>query len=72
MLTGLNVALVVIATASTLAAFGGETWEKGDAPILKRITPRGWASLSFLLLAFALGITKEVFTKNAGKLDKAD
>jgi hypothetical protein len=63
MLTALNVALLMLASASTLAAFGGETWTKGEEPILERIKPRGWASLVCLLLAFILGVIKEGLTK---------
>jgi hypothetical protein len=59
----INISLLVTGTTATLAAFGGETWQKGDSPILTRITRRGWVSLGLLVLAFCLGVTKEVRAK---------
>jgi hypothetical protein len=56
----LNLALLIIGTAATLAAFGGKTWREGKEPILERITPRGWVSLMCLVLALALGVIKEI------------
>jgi hypothetical protein len=61
----LNIALAVFGLTSTLAAFGGETWRRGDQPLLERVTARGWLALSCLLLAFATGIAKEVRTHQA-------
>ena len=58
----LNVALLVIGTMATLAAFGGETWRDGSEPILERVTTRGWISLMCLVLALAIGTIKEVRT----------
>jgi hypothetical protein len=43
--------------AATLAAFGGETWTKGESPLLGRITRRGWPSLGYLLRALLLGLS---------------
>lgn len=60
----LNVILLVIGAAATLAAFGGETWTEGAAPIVKRITLRGWVSLVCLVLALVLGTTKEFMARN--------
>ena len=56
----LNIALLIIGAASTMAAFGGKTWREGPEPILERITSRGWISLFCLILAVALGVTKEI------------
>lgn len=56
----LNIALAVFGLTSTLAAFGGETWRKGEQPLLDRITPRGWLALSCLILSFVIGFTKEI------------
>ncbi len=56
----LNIAIAFFGLLATLAAFGGDTWEKGKAPVLSRITPRGWLSLACIVLAFSLGIIKEL------------
>src|SRR2546425_3581493 len=56
----LNLALATFGLAGTLAAFGGETWEKGTGPILQRVTRRGWVALACLVIAFILGGIKEV------------
>jgi hypothetical protein len=58
----LNIALLVIGTTATLSAFGGETWEKEQKPIVERITKRGWVSLLCLAFALVLGVVKEVHT----------
>jgi len=60
MLTLLNIALLVVGSAATLAAFGGETWRKGTSPIFERITARGWLSLFCLASALFLGVAKEL------------
>lgn len=62
MSTILSILLLVVATISTLAAFGGEAWEKDDnGKWLKfRINRRGWISLTCLALTLGLGIYKEV------------
>lgn len=61
-MTLLNILLLIIGTTATLCAFGGETWKKGDEPILNRITVRGWISLACLLLALGIGFIKEIKT----------
>jgi hypothetical protein len=66
----LNIALLIIGAASTMAAFGGKTWRDGPEPILERITSRGWISLFCLLLAVALGATKEIRSQIADTLAK--
>jgi cell division protein FtsB len=55
----LGLALIVLSAVSTLAAFGGETWQPGSTPLIKRVTPRGWVSLVCLASALMLGILKE-------------
>lgn len=62
MLLMLSIALLVLGTIGTLAAFGGETWTKGPERIDKRITRRGWVSLASLSLAFCAGVSKEVIS----------
>jgi hypothetical protein len=59
----LNISLLIVGAMATLAAFGGETWRRGEEPILKRITVRGWISLFCLVLALSLGIVKELHAK---------
>lgn len=75
--TLINVALVVLSTSATIAAIGGDTWIKGKAPLTKRITPRGWLSIVFAAMTFALGTAKEIISDNAqaaaeAKRDAAD
>jgi hypothetical protein len=64
----LNIVLLLVGTAATLAAFGGKTWNEGAGPIEKRITPRGWFSLVCLSLALIIGTIKEFRTQQ----DQAD
>ena len=68
----LNVALLIIGAASTMAAFGGKTWRDGPEPILERITARGWISLMCLVLAVTLGVTKEVRSQIADTLARSN
>jgi hypothetical protein len=73
----LNAAILVLGFAATLTAFGGETWLKGEMPLIRRITPRGWMSLASLTLALVLGMFKEESEARAAgerktQLDKAD
>lgn len=53
-ITILSIALLVIATASTLSAFDG----KKDG----RITTKGWIALGFVILTFGVGASKEIYT----------
>lgn len=55
-----NIALLFLATTGALAAFGGETWKKGDNSFRSRITRRGWLALICMLATLILGITKEI------------
>jgi hypothetical protein len=55
----LNIFLLLLSSAATLAAFGGETWEKGTKPLIQRITARGWISLGIMIAAFTLAVLKE-------------
>jgi hypothetical protein len=61
----ISVALLILSAVSTLAAFGGRTWVEGDAPLLARVTRRGWVSLAALLAAFSLGTLREVTNAQA-------
>ena len=55
----LAIALLVVGTTATAAAFGGKTWKEGEEPILERITTRGWVSVACLVLALLFGIGKQ-------------
>jgi len=59
-LTILNILLVVLSAVTAVAAIGGETWRKGDEPVLSRITVRGWISIGCAIIAFASGASKQV------------
>jgi len=61
--TILNIALLIVAASSTIAAFGGKTWTEEEKPLIKRITPRGWVSIVCLILALVIGIAKELHTR---------
>jgi hypothetical protein len=56
----INIALLSLSFLGALAAFGGETWKRGEEPLRQRVTRRGWASITFLCLALLLGIVKEI------------
>jgi len=71
-MTVLNILLALLGLTGTLSAFGGETWRKGDEPLLTRITRRGYLSLSCLLLAFILGVTKEITIKREKDLASSE
>ncbi|MBP9792887.1 MAG: hypothetical protein KBC56_02695 [Flavobacterium sp.] len=60
MVTTINILLTSLGLIGTLSAFGGKTWSEGDEPIHKRITKRGYISLTCLILAFGLGVYKEI------------
>lgn len=61
----INLMLLLLGTTGALAAFGGETWKKGDDPVLKRVTRRGWLALACMLATLALGIAKEVLSNTS-------
>lgn len=56
----INLALLLLGTIAALAAFGGETWKKGDESLSKRVTRRGWLALMCMLATLTLGIIKEI------------
>ncbi|MGA2891021.1 MAG: hypothetical protein ABSE51_23615 [Terracidiphilus sp.] len=72
MITLLNIALLAVGSAATLAAFGGETWKKGESPIYRRITVRGWVSLLCLALALFLGVAREILAAKENAAAKAE
>lgn len=67
----INIFLAFFGFLGTLSAFGGDTWIKGNHPLIKRITKRGWLSLTCLVLAFGMGIYKEILiNKISGEKDQ--
>jgi hypothetical protein len=58
----INLALLLLGSTGALAAFGGETWRRGDEPVRNRITRRGWLALVCMLATLTLGVVKEVRT----------
>ena len=61
----LNIALLAFGFLGTVAAIGGDTWVKGAAPVVSRITKRGWIAVACLLATLAIGIVKEVASQRA-------
>lgn len=55
----LGILVLTAGFGATIVAFGGQAWIEGNSPVLKRITVRGWLSILFLVLALALGVSKE-------------
>jgi len=55
-----NILIAAFGLLATLAAFGGDTWDKDEPGLIKRISQRGWVSLLSIVIAFSLGIYKEV------------
>jgi hypothetical protein len=58
----INIFLAIFGLGATLAAFGGDTWRKGNDKLVRRITHRGWVSLVCMSVAFIIGINKEINT----------
>jgi hypothetical protein len=71
-MTLINIILAILGLTSTLAAFGGETWKKGNEPLIDRITKRGFLSLFCLLSAFSLGVFKEIKINQQKSKSEAD
>jgi hypothetical protein len=65
----INIMLLTFGFVGAITAFGGETWTKTEAPLPKRITIRGWVSISCLALALTFGIIKEIRTSYASADD---
>jgi hypothetical protein len=68
--TTLSILLLLIATASTLSAFDGK--KDGAEPLLKRITPKGWMALIFLILTLVVSGGKEIYNYIDGKRKDAE
>ncbi|SFN21859.1 hypothetical protein SAMN05428949_1980 [Chitinophaga sp. YR627] len=71
-MVAINILLAIFGLTATLAAFGGDTWIEGEAPLIKRITERVWVLLFCLLAAFVLGITKEIDNYQEQKESKSE
>ncbi|MEW8626583.1 MAG: hypothetical protein AB2551_12580 [Candidatus Thiodiazotropha sp.] len=63
----INIALLMAGFIGAVAAIGGDTWHKGDDPVLQRITKRGWLSIVALSLTLGLGVVKEISAVDASK-----
>jgi len=63
-----NILIAILGLTGTLTAFGGETWKKGEEPLIRRITKRGYLSLFCLSMTFILGVFKEVKTNEQKNL----
>jgi hypothetical protein len=68
--TTLSILLLLIATASTLSDFDGK--KDGAEPLLKRITPKGWMALIFLILTLVVSGGKEIYNYIDGKRKDAE
>lgn len=55
----INALITFSVLTAVLTAMSGRTRRRGEAPVLQRVTLRGWVSLGLMLLAFALGVYKE-------------
>lgn len=53
------IGLVILTLIAALATFGGDACRKGDEPLIRRITMRGWVLLSCLILTALVGTSKE-------------
>lgn len=56
----LNLGIILLGLAGSLAALGGDAWKNGDKPALKRVTGRGWIAILCLSAAFLLGGAREL------------
>lgn len=68
----LNLLLLVLGSLATLAAFGGKTWVEGPEPLPRRVTRRGWVSLTCLVLALSVGAIREIRSDRQGDALKKD
>jgi hypothetical protein len=68
----INVSLLILAFLGTILAIGGDTWKHGSITWWRRITTRGWISITCLVASLGLGIVKEVATTmESAKLQEA-
>ena len=59
MIAILNIILAALGFGVALAPIGGETWNKKEPKLLKRITRRGWIAIILLSLSLVATIYKE-------------
>lgn len=55
----LNVTLLITGFLFSIAAIGGDKYLKGNEPLYRRITRRGWLSIACLILTLSCGVAKE-------------
>jgi hypothetical protein len=60
----INILIAAFGLAATLSAFGGDTWDKDEPGLIQRITIRGWFSVFSIVIAFSLGLYKEIHSHN--------
>jgi hypothetical protein len=58
-----SILLLFVGFIGTALAFGGDAWRKGHAPLIERITWRGWMSIGCAAVALILGTLKEIDDK---------
>ena len=68
----LNIALLIFGFFSAVVAIGGDTWDKAEPSLLKRITRRGWFAIVCFMLTLGVGIRKEVVSKREEELRKVE
>ena len=56
----INLTVAALGLIATIAAFGGDTWKPGNQRFVARVTVRGWISMASLVLAFLVGVGKEI------------
>ncbi len=69
--TLINILLLLVSFAGALTAFTGDTLNKNAATVYGRITRVGWFSILLLLIAFNIGIWKELREQDKGKVQEA-
>ena len=52
----INILLAALGIVGSVAAIGGDTWQRGNVRWRDRVTRRGWLAIGCLLVAFGLGI----------------
>src|SRR5687767_13611004 len=57
---GLNILLALLTLALGVLAIGGETWDKKQQLIFRKVTRKGWVCVGLLTLTFVVAAYKEV------------
>lgn len=67
MIAILNIVLAALGFGVALAPIGGETWNKYEPKLLKRISKRGWIAIILLTLSLCVTVYKEIETSRREK-----